>query len=107
MNYEEKRELRLQISQLLADAGLNQKAIKEMVEQEIRNKVERAFEQVIKRLNSECVSGDYISERIEKVLLNNYITQPKFEKVVKNELENRVIKVVLSDCYTCAEDMRD
>ena len=43
MTYEEKRELRLQISQLLADAGLNQKAIKEIVEEEIRNKHDRYF----------------------------------------------------------------
>ena len=37
MTYEEKRELRLQISQLLADAGLNQKTIKDIVEEEIKN----------------------------------------------------------------------
>ena len=35
MTYEEKRELRLQISQLLADAGLNQKVIKDIVEEEM------------------------------------------------------------------------
>ena len=43
MTYQEKRELRLQISQLLADAGLNQKAIKDMVETEVKNKVDRAI----------------------------------------------------------------
>ena len=52
MTYEEKRELRLQISQLLADAGLNQKTIKDMVEEEIKNKVERAVDQGLKSLNS-------------------------------------------------------
>lgn len=36
MTYEEKRELRLQISQLLADAGLNQKTIKDIVEEVIQ-----------------------------------------------------------------------
>ena len=52
MTYEEKRELRLQISQLLADAGLNQKTIKDIVEEEIKNKVERAIDQCLKSLNS-------------------------------------------------------
>lgn len=63
MNYEEKRELRLQISQLLADAGLNQGTIKEIVEQEIQNKVDRAIEQVIK---------NYAKERIDKLFSNTY-----------------------------------
>ena len=59
MTYEEKRELRLQISQLLADAGLNQGTIKEIVEEEIRNKVQRALDQTIKSLNAQSSSGDY------------------------------------------------
>ena len=93
MNYEEKRELRLQISQLLADAGLNQGTIKEIVEQEIRNKVDRAIEQVIKN----CVK-----ERIEKLFSNTY--QSAFDRVVKEELKNKVIKVVLKDCELSGED---
>ena len=97
MNYEEKRELRLQISQLLADAGLNQKTIKDIVEEEIRNKVDRAIEQCIKQLNSECSSGDYVSERISKMLNNTYLNQSAFDRVVKEELKNRVIQVVLKD----------
>lgn len=97
MNYEEKRELRLQISQLLADAGLNQGTIKEIVEQEIRNKVDRAIEQVIKNLNSQCKSGDYVKERIEKLFSNTYLNQSAFDRVVKEELKNKVIKVVVRD----------
>ena len=97
MTYEEKRELRLQISQLLADAGLNQKAIKDIVEEEIRNKVNRAIDQKIAQLNSECYSGDFIKERINNVLetasMNYHISQ-----VLKEELKNRVIQVVLKDC---------
>ena len=93
MNYEEKRELRLQISQLLADAGLNQRTIKEIVEQEIRNKVDRAIEQVIK---------NYTKERIEKLSSNTY--QSAFDRVVKEELKNKVIKVVLKDCELSGED---
>ena len=41
MNYEEKRALHIEISQMLADAGLNQGEIKRIVEEEIKNKVDR------------------------------------------------------------------
>ena len=98
MTYEEKRELRLQISQLLSDAGLNQKTIKDIVEQEIKNKVVRAIEQGLKSLNSQCYSGDYISEKIINLLNNTYLNQQAFDRVVREELKNRVIQVVLKDC---------
>lgn len=98
MTYEEKRELRLQISQLLADAGLNQKTIKDLVEEEIRNKVARAVDQCLKSLNSQCYSGDYVSESISNLLNNTYLNQQAFDRVVREELKNRVIQVVLKDC---------
>ena len=97
MTYEEKRELRLQISQLLADAGLNQKAIKDMVETEIKNKVDRAIEQCINSLNSECYSGNYIKERISSYL-GSYVVKGDIERAVKEELKNKVLQVVLKDC---------
>ena len=97
MTYEEKRELRLQISQLLADAGLNQKAIKDIVEQEIKNKVERGFDQCLNPLNAQCSSGDYIKDRIENLLLNVYLNRSTFNNAVKEELKNRVIQVVLKN----------
>ena len=97
MTYEEKRELRLQISQLLADAGLNQQKIKEIVEEEIKNKVDRAVNQKISQLNSECYSGDYIKKKVDSVFetasINYHLSQ-----VVKEELKNRVIQIVLKDC---------
>ena len=98
MTYEEKRELRLQISQLLSDAGLNQKTIKDIVEEEIKNKVERAVDQCLKSLNSQCYSGDYVSERITNLLNNTYLNQQVFSNVVREELKNKVIQVVLKDC---------
>ena len=97
MTYEEKRELRLQISQMLADAGLNQKVIKDMVEKEIRDKVNRAIDQCIKSLNSETSSGDYVQSRITWLLNNTYLNQQAFDRVVKEELKNRVIQVVLKN----------
>lgn len=97
MTYEEKRELRLQISQLLADAGLNQKVIKDMVEIEIKNKVDRAVEQCMNSLNSECYSGNYVKERISSYL-GSYAVRMDMEKAVKEELKNKVIHVVLKEC---------
>ena len=97
MTYDEKRELRLQISQLLTDAGLNQHIIKEMVETEIKNKVDRAVEQAMTSLNSECSSGNYVKEKINSYFLNSYVNQRAFNDVVKEELKNRVIKIVVED----------
>lgn len=88
MTYEEKRELRLQISQLLADAGLNQKVIKDMVETEIKNKVDRAIEQ--------C-TNDIVSERVDKYFAS-YSFSKYFDKAVKEELKNKVISITLKDC---------
>ena len=97
MTYEEKRELRLQISQLLADAGLNQEVIKDIVEEEIKNKVDRAIDQVIKNLNSETSNGDYIKTQINRVLNDTYIARHKIDEAIKEELKNRVIKVALEN----------
>lgn len=98
MNYEEKRQAYLAISQLLADAGLNQHTIKEMVEKEIYNKVDREVKNVIQRLNEQCYDGDYIEEQIKKRITNDYITRGVIEALVKEELKNRIIKVVLDKC---------
>ena len=95
MTYEEKRELRLQISQLLADAGLNQAVIKQIVEEEIRHKVDRAIEQTINSLDAQCSSGHYVEDQIKRLLNNTYINQRAFDNVVKEELKNRVINVTL------------
>lgn len=100
MMYEEKRELRLQISQLLADAGLNQGVIKEMVEEEIRNKVERAIDQVMKKLDSETSNGNYVETKLKSMLNNIYITERAFDRVVKEELKNRIINVTLKGMET-------
>ena len=97
MTYEEKRELRLQISQLLADAGLNQSVIKEMVETEIKNKTDRAIKQCVKSLDSECSSGDYFKETVSKYVTSWFFGN-KLREIVKEELKNKVISVTLKDC---------
>lgn len=97
MNYEEKRALHMEISQMLADAGLNQGEIKRIVEEEIKNKVERAVEQVIKKLNSGTSSGDYFDEQIKRLLHNTYFNNSAFRNAVKEELNDRVIYVSIKD----------
>ena len=103
MNYEEKRELRLQISQLLADAGLNQGVIKQIVEKEITDKVKRAVDQQLEHLNAQCSSGDFIKEHVNKIFgsasMNYHISQ-----MIKEELKDRVIKVELKDVSYQKED---
>lgn len=97
MTYEKKRELRLQISQLLADAGLNQKTIKDMVETEIKNKVDRAIEHCLKNLNAQCYSGNYVQERINSYL-GSYSVKEDLDKAVKDVLKDKVINITLKDC---------
>lgn len=104
MTYEEKRELRLQISQILADAGLNQKTIKDMVDIEIKNKVHRGFEQALNSLNATCYSGDYIKEKLEAMVHNAYINNNVIERIVKEEIKNRVVKVVLENVELESKD---
>lgn len=82
MTYEEKRELRLQISQLLADAGLNQQSLKEMIEHEVQNKVARAIEQ-------------NVDNQVRAFLSNKYIIGNCAERAIKEEIKNRVINVTL------------
>ena len=97
MTYEEKREFRLQISQMLADAGLNQKAIKDMVNTEIHNKVERAVNQCLEHLNSQVRSGNYMEESIRGIVKDTFYKRDIVERIAKEELKNRVLKVVLGN----------
>jgi hypothetical protein len=93
MNYEEKRELRLQISQLLADAGLNQKVIRDMVEKEIENKVRSSVDKALAHLNATCSSGDYVSEAVIHRIQNDYVTRTRILEAVKEEISGRIIQV--------------
>lgn len=96
MNIEEKRELRLQISQLLADAGLNQGKIKEIVEEEIHNKIDRAIEQTLKNLDAQSESGSYITDRARAYFRDPELNY-RINENIKNELRNKVISITLKE----------
>lgn len=87
MTYEEKRELRLQISQLLADAGINQESLKELARDELEKKSERAIKQVVENRVKEILP----------TMLRREI-QSNLYYAVKGEIQNRIIQVVLKDC---------
>lgn len=87
MTYDEKRELRLQISQLLADAGINQESLKEMARDELEKKSERAIKQVVEKRVKEILP----------TMLRREI-QSNLYSAVKGEIQNRIIQVVLKDC---------
>ena len=84
MTYEEKRELRLQISQMLADAGINQGTLKEVVKQEISNKVERAVAEMTNPNNQDGV-WQLITERIY-----NWMEFGNFKSTLAQELAKQL-----------------
>lgn len=98
MNLEEKRELRLQISQMLADAGLNQGMLKEIVIDTINAKADRAVDQCFKRLNAETSSGDFIGSYVRTQINNNFWTERAIRNAVLEAIKNKVVRVVLTDC---------
>ena len=87
MTYEEKRELRLQISQLLADAGINQESIKEMVAEAINKKVDKAIDQVA--IN---VVKNWLEHKNFDYYFRSYLSS-----IIREELKDRVINVILKD----------
>lgn len=87
MTYEEKRELRLQISQLLADANINQATLREMAREELEKKTERAIKEVVE---------SRVKEILPTILRREI--QSSLYSAVRGEIQNRIIQVVLKDC---------
>ena len=98
MTYEEKRELRLQISQMLADAGINQAVLKDMVMQTINARVDRAVDQCIKQLNAETSSGDFVQEYIYERIKNNFWNERYIRNAVFKAIEEKTLKITLVGC---------
>ena len=95
MDYEERREVKRQISQLLADAGINQQTLKEMVKEEIDNKIKRAIEQETERIGEFYSDGfkGYIKNKVTDIL-GSYWVKQIFKEAVKEVMKDNVIKVV-------------
>lgn len=89
MTYEEKRELRLQISQMLADAGINQGTLKEMVKQEISNKVERTIAEMTNPNNQDGV-WQFIKERIYQYVDDNWVGYGSLKNILVKELAKQL-----------------
>lgn len=93
MYYDEKREIRLQISQLLADAGINQQSIKEMVSSDLDNKIDRAIKQVIQNLDSNSYSGNFINDKISEYFKYN---TDRIDKLIQKEIHNTLADRIIS-----------
>ena len=97
MTLEEKRELHKAISQMLADAGINQTTLKEMAQQEVSKKAERAVQQEIQKMDAE-INGNSIANMLRKKVnnfLDGYDALGNFSlrNIVKEELSKRIICV--------------
>ena len=101
MDYEEKREIKRQISQLLADAGVNQQTLKEMVKEEIKNKVARSIEQSIDEISNSWCDGfkGYVKSRID-IILCGYDMKNTLINTVKEAVKDSIIKVVFDKNVT-------
>ena len=98
MTLEEKRALHIEISQLLADANINQNTIKQMVEEAINKKVEKAIDnyfsnkadehitdEIIRQVNR-FTAGRYLIDTVEKILKNKILhVELKDIEVIKND----------------------
>lgn len=95
MTYEEQKQVRIQISQMLADAGINQKTIKEMVRKEIENKVDREFDRCLKN----CIEEERraMSRKADEEI-QHFFKYGKIDDVVKRALMDKVINITLEGC---------
>jgi len=84
MTYDEKRGLRLQIRQILADVGINKGTLEEMVKHEISNKVERAVAEMTNPNNQDGV-WRLITERIY-----NWMGYGNLKSVIAQELAKQL-----------------
>lgn len=93
MLYDEKREIRLQISQLLADAGINQQSIKDMVSSDLDNKIDRAIKQVIQNLDSNSYSGSFINDKISEYFKYN---TSRIDKLIQSAIHDSLVDRIIS-----------
>ena len=107
MMYEEKKEIRRQMAQLLADAGLNQATIKAMIEEEIKTRVESATEQVISHLNAQSSSGNYIADMIIQRIRSDLKYPNNYKDIVTDILKNKIVSITLKDTIIDSDNNND
>ena len=89
MTYEEKRELRLQISQLLADAGINRQTLKEMVKDEMNKKIDQAIDNYF--------NSKEFKDKID-VILNKYSTSRYLiDTIISKALQNKRVNIEIKN----------
>ena len=107
MTYEEKREFHKIISQMLADEGLNKGRLKEIVEEEIRIKVKSVVEQTLASLDAQTdgrYKQGYIEKYIHDALERDIRFNSTIQRIIKDEISNRIIEVSFSDKVKHKED---
>ena len=96
-DYEERKEIKKQVGQLLADNGLNRGTIKEIISEEIRKKVNGIVDDTIKSLNAQCSSGNWMKEQAMHYFKDQYLHSYACNQTVKEALNNKIINITLKD----------
>lgn len=86
---------------MLADAGVNQQTLKEMAEEEIKNKVTRSIEQSIDEMSNSWCDGfkGYVRARVD-TFLHGYDMKSTLINTVKEVVKDSIIKVVFDKNVT-------
>lgn len=96
-DYEERKEIKKQVSQLLADNGLNRATIKDIILEEIHNKVNQVVDNTVRSLDAECSSGNWMKEQAMRYFKDQYLNSYACNQTVKQALADRVINVTLKN----------
>ena len=92
MTLEEKRQLHIEISQMLSDAGINQSTLKEMIEKQLSAKIDRAIDNFF---NSK-ENIDKYNEKLEK-WINKYTSERYLMDMIVKILQKKIIHIELKD----------
>ena len=104
--YQERKEIRKQMSQMLADAGLNQGTIQQMVVEEIQRKVDRAVDIALKRLDAQSSpSGNFLADKADRLLRGTIEDKWALKNAVREALAEKVVSITLKN-VTVEDDGR-
>ena len=89
MTLEEKRQLHIEISQLLADAGINRQTLKEMVKDEMNKKIDQAIDNYF--------NSKEFKDKID-VILNKYSTSRYLiDTIISKALQNKRVNIEIKN----------